>query len=73
MKLKRQHLASSLSGKHLLYVNRRRSFINLRKYKRSSFKLLAKKKFKYEKKRKTLLKYEYLLKKKYGKRNYKNI
>jgi len=54
LKLKRQHLISSLSGKHLLYMNRRRSFINLRKYKRTSFKLLANKKFKYEKKKKGL-------------------
>jgi len=50
IKLKRQHLASSLSGKHLLYMNKRRSFVNLKKYKRTSFKSLVKKGFKYEKK-----------------------
>jgi len=43
IRLKRQHLASSLSGKHLLYMNKRRSFINLKKYKRTSFKSLLKK------------------------------
>jgi len=55
-KLKRQHLASSLAGKHLLYMNKRRSFINLKKYKRTSFKLLIKKGLNYNKKRNFLLK-----------------
>jgi len=64
IKLKRQHLASSLSGKHLLYMNKRRSFVNLKKYKRTSFKSLVKKGFKYEKKRRFLLNSEILLKRK---------
>lgn len=62
IKLKRQHLAYSLSGKHLLYMNRRRSFINLKRYKKISF---IKKKIKNKKKTRLLLNYEILLKKKY--------
>lgn len=57
MKLKRQHLAYSLSGKHLLYMNRRRSFISLRNYKKSSAKMLFNKKNDYKKK-KVLLSYD---------------
>lgn len=58
IKLKRQHLSYSLSGKHLLYMNRRRSFISLRNYKRSSFKFFFKRFNKYEKRKKILLKYD---------------
>lgn len=62
-KLKRQHLAYSLSGKHLLYMNRRRSYINLKRYKRSSFKSLANRKLMLKKKKRNiLLKYGKLLK-----------
>lgn len=57
LKLKRQHLSYSLSGKHLLYMNRRRSFISLRNYKKSSAKMLFNKKNDY-KKRKVLLSYD---------------
>jgi len=64
IKLKRQHLAYSLSGKHLLYMNKRRSFINLKKYKKTSFKSFVKKGLKYEKKRRSLLNYNILLKRK---------
>lgn len=61
-KLKRQHLSYSLSGKHLLYMNRRRSFINLKRYKRSSFKSLANRKLMLKKKKRNiLLKYDRLL------------
>jgi len=57
LKLKRQHLSYSLSGKHLLYMNRRRSFISLRNYKKSSAKMLFNKKNDYRK-RKVLLSYD---------------
>jgi hypothetical protein len=57
IKLKRQHLSYSLSGKHLLYMNRRRSFISLRNYKKSSAKLLFNKRTGYKKK-KLLLNYD---------------
>jgi hypothetical protein len=58
IKSKRQHLAYSLSGKHLLYMNRRRSFISLRNYKRSSFKSFTMKDDKFDKKKKFLLSYD---------------
>jgi len=57
IKLKRQHLSYSLSGKHLLYMNRRRSFISLRNYKRTAFKSFFNKRNDYEKK-KILLNYD---------------
>lgn len=66
IKLKRQHLAYSLSGKHLLYMNRRRSFMSLRKYKRWSFNHFVKKNnknSKYQKKAKQLLKYDDIVRK----------
>lgn len=58
IKLKRQHLAYSLSGKHLLYMNRRRSFISLRNYKKSSFKFFFNRFNSNEKKKKILLNYD---------------
>jgi len=45
-------------------MNKRRSFINLKRYKRTSFKLLIKKGLNYNKKRNFLLNYQTLLKKK---------
>lgn len=65
LKLKKQHLAYSLSGKHLLYMNRRRSFISLRNYKKSSFKFfMNKNRNSYNKKKKILLNYDDIVKKK---------
>ena len=58
IKLKRQHLAYSLSGKHLLYMNRRRSFISLRNYKKSSFKFFFNRFKRNKKKKKILLNYD---------------
>lgn len=64
LKLKRQHLAYSLSGKHLLYMNRRRSFISLRNYKRLSFKFfMNKNRNSNNKKKKILLNYDDIVKK----------
>lgn len=84
MRLKRQHLAYSLSGKHLLYINRKRAFITLRNYKRLSFRYLLNKRDGYGKKREILLNYDKKVKNKgqkksqiknkiNGKRNYKNV
>lgn len=64
LKLKRQYLAYSLSGKHLLYMNRRRSFISLRNYKRLSFKFFMNKRSSNDnKKKKFLLNYDDIVKK----------
>jgi hypothetical protein len=60
MKLKHQHLSYALSGKHLLYMNRRRSFISLKQYKRTSFRYLLSKDNSYRKKKNLLLSYEKL-------------
>lgn len=67
LRLKKQHLAYSLSGKHLLYMNRRRPFISLRNYKKSSFRFLmnkSNKKNNYNKKKKILLNYNSIFNKK---------
>lgn len=62
MKLKSEHLAYALSGKHLLYMNRKRSFVNLRDYKRRSFRFLLSKEDSYTKRTSRLLNYAKIIK-----------
>jgi len=62
MKLKREHLAYALSGKHLLYMNRRRSFVSLKQYKRTSFRHMLSKENSYTKRRSRLLNYNKIIK-----------